>query len=253
MSNNGLRSLGLRKISVVETRKRLIVAAGGHPKSGKSKLLLDGVPKRNGVVYIDLINELEGSDANRWIKKIPEFYTEKFLMTKKGTGAQEQAQELIKKVAATWDGAIDAGASTLSVDDGPTLYELLRFAEFGRLEKVRGREYGPVNRWMRKRFDKALAGNTNVLISHTVKEIYKDDKATGEYKLAGWGDTRFRANVAVMLDKDPLEKGADKFTLTVTDCRHNTSVEGETLTGKMINFTELAMLVMPDSSESDWE
>lgn len=246
-----LSGVGFKRMDTVVTRSRLIVAVGGQPKVGKTRFMLSDVPKRNGVAFLDLTGELEGEEMKKLVKKIPDFHHADFV-PRKGL-EQTEAVRLVKGLASAWDGAIKAGVSTLAVDDGHTLYELVRFAQFGRLEKVRGREYGPVNRWLRERFEKAKLGDTNVLVASPLKEIYVDDKSTGRYKIGGWPETASRANVIVHLAKDVMRKGVDKFSMEIVDCRHNTNAEGEVLEGRLVGFTELAMLVMPKSKPEDWE
>ena len=108
---------------------------------------------------------------------------------------------------------------------------------------------------------------TNLVLIHQQGEEYFDDKPTGRSKSKGWNQVSYECTVSVELakrfeidedddDEDRPRKRKsnpdDKFSLKVCDCTYKTEIEGEELTGSMVNFTELAMMICPDVDEEHW-
>lgn len=141
------------------------------------------------------------------------------------------------------------------VDTGTDIYELIRMTYFGKLQQVMAHHYAPVNTEMKDLFHEAYSSDGNLCILHRVKDEYitkvvqgkeRADK-TGAKVMAGFAQTKFETQVHLRTFKEDGE-----FCAEVVTCRQNPSVEGFVLTGEMLSYKGLGMLVYEDSEEGDW-
>jgi len=108
--------------------------------------------------------------------------------------------------------------------------------------------YGPVNAEYRELIRKAYASGKNLILLHKMKDEYVNDKRTGSLKRSGFSDTGYMVQVNVRMWRDE----ENNFHLYVKDCRQSPEVAGLDLLNDMANFTTLATLVFPETTEKDW-
>lgn len=158
---------------------------------------------------------------------------------------QTYAKEVRAQFAEDYYDAIKQGARTIQWDE-TEFWEVCRFAEFGR-ESAKGREYGPLNGFYRGLIQDAYDAGVNLQLIQKVKEAWEDDKPTGKMIPTGFKQAANVVQVNLM-HTWTLEDG---FQVEIVNCRQNMKIAGEQVAN--LNFTELAMMVFPDTEEGDWE
>lgn len=231
---------------------RLIVAADGREKSGKTHFALSG-PGPIAVLNRDM--GLEGvvqkfADTKRvWVKN----YTFREEEGDKAKSTWEDTKE------AYYDSLHSKDLRTIVMDTGTDMWELLRLARFGKLTQVLPHHYGPVNAEFRSMVNAAYDHGKNVIILHKMKKEYVDEKWNGRWERSGFSTIGHLVQVNIRCGRDviPVEEREDPdelgFWVRVRDCRQNPSAAGELLEDVLCSFPYLATTVFPDSSVEDWE
>jgi hypothetical protein len=151
------------------------------------------------------------------------------------------ATETWNKFYSTYEAVLNMNdIRTIILDTATEAWELLRLARFGKLTQVMPHHYGPVNAEYRKLIRAAYMSDKNLILLHKMKSVYVNDKRTRDYERAGFSDTGFlvQVNCQIYRDDDGI------FNLYVVDCRQNSELMGEVLSGEMCNFPMLASLVL---------
>jgi len=219
------------------TSRRIVMAVDGPEKSGKSNFALTA-PGPIGIINTDI--GLDGvvqkfqNDKEIWVKNID--FRIQDLMKLSREAASDEAGKLVTALMQAYQ-FILGRAATAIVDNATEVWELLRIAEFGKMDHIKPHHYGSVNakyrNFIRMAFDQEVS---NLILLHKVKDEYVDDKRTGRKLRAGFADTGFLVQANISCWKDPTKPVPDKFNATIVDCRHNPSVEGLTFTGTDCNF-----------------
>lgn len=153
------------------------------------------------------------------------------------------------------EGLTAPNSRTTILDTGTEFHEILRMAEFGKLQQVMPHHYGPVNQAMKDIWRSAADTSCNLIVLHRMKEEWinkvvngkEKGERTGNYIMAGYSGTYYEAQVCVRTYKED-----GHFKCLIFDCRLNPDLEGMVLEDEMITFPALGQLVFPDSSEEDW-
>lgn len=237
-----------------EVDQRIILAIDADEKCGKTHFALTAPAP---ISYISTDFGLDGvvqkfqSYKRIWVCE-QQIGVEQLL----ALGADQAAREA-SKVQRAIDKAYAAAlgkARTIVIDNASDLWEIDRLAEFGKLDKVMAREYGPVNRHFKGRIQAARSqGHTNLILIHQVKDEYLKNERTGKKKRAGFAATGYLVDVNAFMYKNPSEEIPARYHLAITDCRHQPDVEGLDLSGEDLDFPSLAGLIFPQSSRGDWE
>lgn len=149
-----------------------------------------------------------------------------------------------------------AQCRTTVVDTGTDAYELLRMSYFGKLQQVMAHHYAPVNAEMKDLIRQAYSADGNLIVLHRIKDEYFTTKnregkdvanKTGAKIMAGFSQMKFETQVHLRMFKDDGE-----FCAEVVTCRQNPDIEGMVLSGDVLSFTGLGLMVYPDSEEEDW-
>lgn len=222
--------------------RRLLFASHGREKTGKNHLGLTAPGPIFGQ-YFDP-GGLEGM-AEKFLKAPlgpKEIFQAQYRFNKrkddKAAAAEVKAQFIEDfEQALGW-------ARTIQWDEAE-FWEVCRFAEFGR-ESAKGREYGPLNGEYRGLIQSAYDAGVNLHLIQKVKEKWEDDKPTGQMIPTGFTQA---ANIVQVNLRHTWSKD-EGFQVEVINCRQNMDAAGEKLD---MNFTELAMLVYPDTTEEDWQ
>jgi hypothetical protein len=164
------------------------------------------------------------------------------------------------------------------------MYELLRLAWFGKLVQVPTFKYRETNSIMRDIVRAALESDVNVILTHKMKAEWKkgsgDEKQSksGAFERAGFEEMGHLVQANLFAYRAPLhgaadakwkfkpgsgeahewvaearaEKGDLGFRVRFLDSRHDPTLEGIELMNEVATFTQVAMMIHPDSTEGDW-
>lgn len=236
-------------------KRRLIGSIDGLEKCGKDNFALTS-PGPIGVISLDL--GLDGVIQKFQNKK--EIWVAEHRVNTTKLRAEHSMEDVAAVADEAWtnimrdyDEMLASGAKTGIIDTGSELWEILRLARFGKLDKVMPHHYGPVNAEFREVIRKAYDTDMNLWILHKMKAEYVNDKNTGDVKRGGFSDMGFLVQVVVRCWRDEQEKFPDCFHVTVTDCRKDPSLHGFDMQGAMATVGTLGQLVFPESSEEDWQ
>ena len=124
---------------------------------------------------------------------------------------------------------------TLVVDTASMAQRICRIAHFGKLTQVQGFHYGAPNHDYFEVHESLMPTrgcHFNSVFLHHVKEIYKGDKPTGEYKIDGNPDMLKLCDVSFLTQKFKMDIGdreMNQVTFTLDKCRPNKAMEGTEL------------------------
>lgn len=270
---------------ITRSPKRIIANIQGMSKSGKTRLALTAkkpigyiaveIGGDEGVVDQFIPDGAESSeDIHRVLIRIPDItYPTDITDAKKYDEAvvaevQRTASEALEKFYNAYYASISNFATTI-VDTGSDLWEIMRMANFGRLEKIPQLAYTQLNKQMDKVIDDAFRANGSVIFTHHLKEKYEQvlnektgkeqGKASGMYVLAGYGGVSKKVQLTVELwredltEENPETGRMTKFCSQVIDSRHNADCIGKNFNDLELSFPDIGMAVIRNSVRSDWE
>lgn len=268
--------------------RRLIANIQGMPKVGKTSLALTA-PKPVGYIALEVGGEEgvidkyipDGKDSSDdlMIAPIrmdsPQVYgREQFADTKDGEkDYQESVSAAVQAVAIpALEKFYDAyyysleNMATTVVDTGSDLWEIVRLANFGRLEKIPQLAYTQLNKIMDKLLDDAYGSAGSVLWLHHMKErweTYEDERgkkqarASGTFDLAGYGGIKKKVQATIELWREDLEAADDetglfsRFHAQIIESRHKVTVMGRKYTTLDISFPSIAKDIL-GGTEKDY-
>lgn len=169
---------------------------------------------------------------------------------------------------------------SMLLDTGTQMWEDVRFAHVGRelpdkssedpkatklsIERIQPRELGPAKQAVRDVMN-GCPDHMNLIITHRVKEEWKDNKPTSKFIRDGMPGIEYLAQVECAQWKDP---DSGDFYLRLINATGNGAIHGragsynsagkyitgaDELKNDSITFQEVAMTVYPDSELEDWE
>lgn len=160
-----------------------------------------------------------------------------------------------------------ANMATTIVDTGSDLWEIIRLANFGRLEKVPQLAYAQVNKQMDKLIDDAFSYQGSVLFLHHLKEkwiTFTNDKGkeqgrpSGVFEMAGYGGVKKKVQATIELWRDDLQEPDNdtgrmvRFNSSILESRHNPDVMGQQFHNDF-DFADLGVAIIAGSKKSDWQ
>jgi hypothetical protein len=225
-------------------KRRLILSIEALEGCGKTRFALTA-PGPIGFVNLD--EGLEGLIEPFQVQKAIYVATVKLDFTGERSKIIEAAEKELATVETNYQTALKQ-ARTIVIDTGSELWELLRLAAFGKLEKVMPHQYAEPNQQMTRLIKLAYDSSANLIITHRLKEQWINDKRTGLFEMAGFKDIPYLVQAHARMWTD-----VDGYHLRVNKCRQNASIVGLELSNDMINFPFLASMVFPDSEQKDWE
>jgi hypothetical protein len=110
------------------------------------------------------------------------------------------------------------------------------------------RDYGIVNNEYLGMVKAAYASNTNLIITHKVKDEWVANETTGEKIRNGMSETGYLVQLDLTTWRD--EEG---FHILVDKCRASAELRGETFDEPMNTFPYIASMVYEDTDAEDWE
>lgn len=159
------------------------------------------------------------------------------------TAAAEKWKEAI---LTTQEAVHDKTVSSIFIDTGSELWDLLRIARLGKLAQVLPVQYASVNAEFRQLLQLLLCSGKNVVLSHKVKPEYVNDQKTNRFERAGFADVGFDVQVELRAERDLKRDGDDQFSLTFMDCRANKELKGTQLVGKEATFGNIVKRIFPE-------
>ena len=225
------------------TEYRLIASVEGLEKNGKSTFALSAP---GPLAIIDMDTGLEGV-IEKWVDKKDIIRAE---FNYRDATNKDEWERMWMQVKTAWKDALASrDIRTLIGDTATEMWELVRLARFGKLDKVMPLQYGPVNTEFRDLIRSAYMTNKNVVLLHKQKSEYVNDKRTGKMERSGFSDMGYlvQINLKTWRDED------NQFGFTVIDCRQSAGLNGEEYVQPMNTFQYLAADVFPQTDLEYWE
>jgi hypothetical protein len=232
---------------VIKVRKRLILAASAHPKTGKTTLAL-GAPEP---IYIANFDDGMEGVADEAIASGKQIYITNYHLPEGATPAIIQAETLpiYAQFMADAKSVLVGKQGTLVIDTHTEQWEMCRFAYFGRIQQVMPYMYGPVNASMRAFVREMYSAGINVIMNRRLSKKYVNDNWNGEYEPRGYNGLEYETQINVKMGRvDPTSDGLTPgyFWLQVVDCRQNSKMNGKIYFDQDIHFKQLMADVFGD-------
>jgi hypothetical protein len=249
--------LNIKELKVVDIKpKGILMSVEGQQKCGKTEL---GLTMPGDLFILNLNWGLVGV-YEKYVKAGKTLYVQdiKIPYTKDLPGspftilATAATEQWRKAILALMEAVKDPSISSIFIDTGSELWDLLRVARLGKLTQVMPIQYASVNAEFRQLLQILLTCGKNVLISHKVKPEYVNDQKTNRFERAGFGDIGFDVQVSLVADRDLKKDGDDQFSLMFADCRANKDLAGTVLRGTDCNFMNIVKLIYPETEDKNW-
>lgn len=271
--------------SVRRSPKRLIANIQGLQKSGKTRLALTA-RKPIGYIAVEIggdegvVDQFipEGADSFDGIQVVKirmedpvypnrdDFKNDKDYNDAVSEAVQTAAGPAIDVFYAAYYASLNSMATTV-VDTGSDLWEILRLANFGRLEKIPQLAYGQLNKSMDKLIDDAFSAKGNLILLHHMAEKWENftDEKTGKergrpsgvFDMSGYKGVKKKVQATIELWREDLAEPDEttgmlvRFNAQIVDSRHNAMSMGTRLQNEF-TLADIGMAVMT-SKRSDWE
>lgn len=247
-----------------EIPRRLLIGSQGRERCGKTDWGLRSMPAP--IIYIGLdfghegVIEKHGKDrtiAKTYINVPLVASQDKYLAI-----WQRTKDRIVTAI-------LHPDARSVIIDTGCGVWELLRLAEFGKLNQVGDikKLYPVINQEYKSLIRMAYDREVNLLVTHKCKKKYINKKIStsrgvqdqevwdGDYERAGFGDGGYLIQVQIEHLWDPNRKGGleNKFGIRVIDCRQNMGIAGVELWGVDNNFPTLASYIFEGTDPDDWK
>ena len=190
-----------------------------------------------GVVEKFQTGAVEGQDGPKQVLK----YAVRF---SKVSATQEEWKKAWGDFRLRWQVAYELGEGTVILDTATEGYELSRLAEFGRLESVRGRNYGPISREWKDLIRLGYDSDMNTVLLHRLKPVWLNDVRTDKYEMAGYTGTSNEVQVSLVTHRQDVPGKYPVFSADVVKCRHKMELVGsKVMQGPLCTFEFLLTMV----------
>ena len=246
-------------------QERLIMSVQGWTKNGTTHF---GLTAPKPLLVQDINGRLEGTlrkfkgqDIYVTHYKTPETKIKDVGVTRSGqkikTSVPKEvraAERVIDQFTADFKQALAEGVRSILWDKANELWDTLRLADLEMLSHVGMEHYGVLNRRMRDLLTLATDSSVNLIMNHDLGEEYTDDgsgrsRPSGRFKRMGWKWMDRQSQMTFELCRQGKTNEV-KFVGTILDCGHDPELNGYELENP--TFTDVAMLVFPETEESDW-
>ena len=149
------------------------------------------------------------------------------------------AEKLWGEIKTSYDIDLTSGFKTVVIDTGTHLWEIIRLAHLERQNrtKMKARDYGEPNANMSGMLLKPSVLGMNMVVTQYLKDVYFDDKATGEVAPDGFKRTGGIVDLVLLSER----KGKSDFIMTIEDCRFEPELNQHEIKGG--SYTELMALL----------
>jgi hypothetical protein len=254
-------SLAPKEVEFVQIKvaspKRLVLSVDGPPKSGKTHFTLTAP---GPITEHDLDLGLEGV-VEQEIKRNPDkvIYSFQYAIPHSAALPGSPFAAMADAARGVWETfcknfrASIPKSRTVVVDTGSEAWNLCRLARLGKLVQVMPVQYTAVNSEFRQLTQLALLNSeTNVIYTHKMKAVYKNDQKTEEVERAGFGDIEYDVQAVVRTERDFTKVGIEQFSVLIEECRLNPLASGMRFTGADCSFQKVAVAIYPDTTEDFW-
>jgi len=232
----------------MEIHPRIIMAVTAREKEGKTHFMLDA-PGPLAIFDSDyglegVVSKFPGKEVLVYRVPMPD---------PEAKDAMGSCYDTFKSIDAAYDTVLsNPSIRTVCFDTSTEIWEMVRLAYFGRVEKVKPTDYGPANGAMRRFLKKALDSDKNVIMVQKMKQEYLSNTFTGNYVMSGFGDIPHIAQVVVRpfyctMDQelpDGQEAEAGDFGVHIVASRHNPKLNNTYYLGLMATFPMIAAMVV---------
>jgi AAA domain len=251
------KRLALKDLLVKDTKpKGVLISIEGQQKCGKTEF---GLSMPGDLYVLNLNHGLVGvyekhveAGKTLYVQDIMIPYTEKLPGEAFTLLAGAAAEQWKRAILSLREAVKDPSISSIFIDTGSELWDLLRIARLGKLTQVMPIQYAAVNAEFRQLLQVLLTCGKNVVLSHKVKPEYVNDVKTNRFERSGFGDIGFDVQIELVAEKDTKKDGVDQFSISVVNCRPNKDLTGTVLRGADCNFSTLVRLAYPKLVEKDW-
>jgi len=242
----GLHKLGFQRIKPIRI-KRIAMEVSAETKAGKTRLILTMTPPVAILNFDRSLNDIlpEFPDVDLIVKDFSQKYSEGEVV------GQAQAEMLEREFGAAYRALLDnKHVRSIGIDKGTTLWEVMRYAEWGKITNIKAHHYVPVNARMRRYMSAYLSHDKNLIVTHDTKEEWLDEKPTGRMLVDGFKYTPslMQVNASMWREKE----GDREFKMLITGCGTNADLVGWEFVNADIDFKKIAPMVMDDTSAADW-
>lgn len=243
--------------SVFTAPRRLVMSIDGEPKTGKTHFCLTA-PGPICVHNIDLgLDDLLEQYALDYPEKDLYEFRYEIPISARLPGAGFSA--LAEPAAKVWEDFVHKFRASVTdmrttvVDTGSEAWNLCRLARLGKLTQVLPIQYTSVNAEFRQLTQLALTNTeSNVIYTHRVKPVYKNEQKTEEKERQGFGEIDYDVQCIVRTHRDLSKSGIEQFSLTIEECRANLAATGMRFVGADCTFSKVAQAVYPKTDEAYW-
>lgn len=242
--------LGAQPVPTTNVKRSLFMVVVGRSGSGKNTLAYSAI--EDGPV-VELCMQERGSTGSGRIQEfLKRGVQRKVLLPDLADPTSPANAERMWEEAQRFLFGLYGFPGTIVVNTGEELYETGRVAVNGRLDKVMQRDYGPINRAMNEIFGLYALEScaTNLIIISKGRDVYIGGENTGIMEPGGWKNAGFMADGVVHLAKETYGAGSDRNRAqvlpvdqrikgTIIKCPADLAMEGTTLSGESLRFTEL--------------
>ena len=208
--------------------QRNLIKVGGDEKSGKSYLACTAPPP---IIYFSIDRGTEGV--------VEKFQAEKQILVyeiryKPGLG-KEVYEGMWAEMRKRLDIALTLGTGTIVFDTFSEIYELARYAHFGRILQVPATSYPQVYPDLRQIVDDIESTNMSAVFLTKMMPGFD----TKELEEKGFNEMRFRAQTNIITHREMVvdpATGLSKpvFSFTVKDSRTNINMSGMTFSSQQV-------------------
>lgn len=238
-------------------RIRSIILASGDAGTGKTRFGLTGpVP----ILYQSLDKGLEGV-VEEFVEAGKEIYVADYDWTPGADDfSQAFAREMRDKFIEDYLAALDAGARTIVWDKETDVWEMFRYAEFGKPNEA-PKDYAKLNQRYIAIVNAVKNYNASLMVIQAMKDTWGQvgpvSASTGKRGLAKTGEKARRGFermdelvfTELHFRREPGEVGPE-FTIDVGKCRQNSALQDQSFPG--MSFATFGTLLIPGTSEADW-
>ena len=216
----------------------LLTAISGEPKTGKSHLALT-FP--DPIILFSFDQGMEPVLRHFPDKKMQVMtYELPLVETVRAVGQKKQILEVWNHFRADFQIATeDTKVKTIIIDTATAAYEICRIARTGELgRELDPTEYGDVYLRMKALLQRCRLSGQNLVLTHYMKEIYKNGEPTGQTKIDAFKYTEAEVDLSLITTRVTEPKvGGGKQTKIITTIKE-TRYDALTLTGfEFINAT----------------
>ena len=239
----------------VPRNRGIFMSVNGRDGAGKSSLAMT-LAEMGPLAYVDIDRSSDRAlkpatkKQREGIKVLPVSYAVALDEDENKKICEAVWENLAAKVRA----AANDWAKGVVIDTGDELWELKRFASFGKQSgsgRRMDRVYGPVNAQFRQLLrDVYRNSKRHLILTHKMKEEYQDKKnsqgedvsvKTGKWVSAGFKEIPYMADVIV----EAFQNEDNEFAVKIVNCKLGPigpSMRGQELTGEDATFAGIVAL-----------